>query len=432
MIIVSLVGIFIILALVNAFVWNSSSYGVAALISLVALVLSVLVCAGSALLPPVSVTALLVLILSLVCSARNSSVRRFRLLTVVMGVVGLIAGFGFSVPYINSLHRLRDEYPLRSLESRLAYEGRWSANEPGRGTSDSRTYLSPPPKGAPAWDDLAAQEKEVGLHSSQREWALRTVHASTVEQFASAPGFGITRMSYVSDYWLQNRRRPAAPLSAPSDESSPPSAVGPLHVVSGRQPADNSHFAFGLTDELSKVHREGVRDFLNPESFGLVVDRDRVAGFEPHGFSGDFRSGLQNGSKDSASLELTRLELVSLLKSDTPRVYISNHDLPRLGKAIDPPTRALSPFENAALGRLEKGDDFVFSEQGRNILACGSLRARAQCLDCHEVQRGALLGAFSYQFRRDAGATNSNKETPRNVLMPRPELHGKPGTGPPT
>jgi hypothetical protein len=432
MIIVSSVGILIVLALVNVFVWNPDSYGAAALVSLVALVSSVLVCGGSALLPPVSVTALLVLILSLGCMARKSSVGRFRALTVLMGVVGIIAGFGFSLPYINSLHRLRDEYPLRSLKSRLAYEGRWNSSRPGNGISDSRTYFALPPKGAPAWDDLAAQEKEVSLQTSQREWALRKVHASTVEQFASAPGFGITRMSSVSDYWLQNRRRPAAPLSAPPDETSPPSVVGPLHVVSGRQPSDNSHFAFGLKDELSKVHREGVRDFLNPESFGFVLDRDHVAGFEPHGFSSDFWTNRQNGSNESAPLELTRLELVSLLKSVSPVVYISNHNLPRLGEASAPPTRALSPFESAALGRLEKGDDLVFSEQGRNLLAFGSLRARAQCLDCHEVQRGALLGAFSYQFRRDAQALNSKKDSPRTVPMPRPELHDKPRTGPPT
>jgi hypothetical protein len=28
----------------------------------------------------------------------------------------------------------------------------------------------------------------------------------------------------------------------------------------------------------------------------------------------------------------------------------------------------------------------------------GSLRAAKQCLDCHNVQRGELLGAFSYRL----------------------------------
>jgi len=31
----------------------------------------------------------------------------------------------------------------------------------------------------------------------------------------------------------------------------------------------------------------------------------------------------------------------------------------------------------------------------------GSLRAIDQCTKCHDVKRGALLGAFSYELRRD-------------------------------
>jgi hypothetical protein len=31
----------------------------------------------------------------------------------------------------------------------------------------------------------------------------------------------------------------------------------------------------------------------------------------------------------------------------------------------------------------------------------GSLRAQKQCLECHRVPHGSLLGAFSYELRRD-------------------------------
>lgn len=31
----------------------------------------------------------------------------------------------------------------------------------------------------------------------------------------------------------------------------------------------------------------------------------------------------------------------------------------------------------------------------------GSLRAEEQCLQCHDAERGELLGAFSYELIRD-------------------------------
>ena len=35
------------------------------------------------------------------------------------------------------------------------------------------------------------------------------------------------------------------------------------------------------------------------------------------------------------------------------------------------------------------------------ILMMGALRASKQCLQCHDVQRGELLGTFSYEMLRD-------------------------------
>jgi hypothetical protein len=64
------------------------------------------------------------------------------------------------------------------------------------------------------------------------------------------------------------------------------------------------------------------------------------------------------------------------------------------------PTRKLNAFEQASLELLRNGEELAFAEQPNRLLALGSLRAQAACLECHSVSRGMLLGAFSYEFHR--------------------------------
>ena len=95
-----------------------------------------------------------------------------------------------------------------------------------------------------------------------------------------------------------------------------------------------------------------------------------------------------------------RLELVSLLKHAKPAVYVSRN-LPNMEELSDVPTRPLNSFEQAALERLHKGMDVINKASLNKIEMIGSLRASKQCMQCHDVQRGALLGAFSYELLRD-------------------------------
>ena len=46
------------------------------------------------------------------------------------------------------------------------------------------------------------------------------------------------------------------------------------------------------------------------------------------------------------------------------------------------------------------GEDLVTDATVNRIHLLGAVRAARQCLDCHNVERGALLGAFSYELRR--------------------------------
>lgn len=63
-------------------------------------------------------------------------------------------------------------------------------------------------------------------------------------------------------------------------------------------------------------------------------------------------------------------------------------------------TRPLDRFEAEALEQLRRSEDVVVESGVNKIRLIGSLRAGKDCLDCHSVQRGKLLGAFSYDLYR--------------------------------
>ena len=124
-----------------------------------------------------------------------------------------------------------------------------------------------------------------------------------------------------------------------------------------------------------------------------MIDKEHVAGFQSHHFR------EMPKFENSEKWRLTRLELVSLLKHEEPGVYISEN-LPNMEELDDVPTRPLNDFEAKSLSSIQNGEDVLIYEIPNTIKMFGSLRAVKQCLECHEVNRGDLLGAFSYELMR--------------------------------
>jgi hypothetical protein len=58
---------------------------------------------------------------------------------------------------------------------------------------------------------------------------------------------------------------------------------------------------------------------------------------------------------------------------------------------------------------LAKGEELCYTQRARSVLALGALRSRDECTKCHEIERGALLGAFSYEFLDTAPPTKPAK-----------------------
>src|SRR5262249_50077563 len=92
-------------------------------------------------------------------------------------------------------------------------------------------------------------------------------------------------------------------------------------------------------DALRAAHEVGVVDFANRTGFGYIASRERVFGFQSHGFRHlpEIGGGQHNVPP---RWQVARLELVSLLKHETPLAYVSK-SLPRMDGLATAATRPL-------------------------------------------------------------------------------------------
>jgi hypothetical protein len=313
---------------------------------------------------------LLVAIGATFCWMGGARPRRFVVSSLVAtGTAYAIFTCCFVVPELVEWNRLKQDYPLESLAERLAYEDR---RRPESGQGEEPTFNA---------DHLNRLEKHfesIELTSGRRR-SLEHLHAGVVKQFIDSNGFGVARMgNKASPYYLE--RRDESPWLRQPAESSP-SADYDIGSLQSTRDA-----------KLLGAHEYNTFDFLNAGEFGYARDREHVAGFRPHQF--------RRAPDVPERWQVRRLELVGLLKYDEPVVYLSSY-FPRMDELSRAPTRPLDGFETEALEMLRRGEDLTVRESPRHLRMLGSIRAVEQCLRCHRVRRGELLGAFSYQLERE-------------------------------
>jgi hypothetical protein len=367
MLYLSLVVSAVFLAIVNGIAFSNREKGVgrASLWSLAGIV-ALPICANL-LLPLI---ALLTAVVGGVCWAVKARPRWF----LASSLGATVAAYAIlALPDLWAWDRLKKDYPLESLAQRLAYEDRpRTAPAPADDASDS-----------PAAARLAHLEERVKKEESQFSSSIRTqslerLHAGVVQQFIDSPGFGEGRMMALrpAPFRLEHKRPEESPIPQPTPAYSP-ADLAPAPLL------PTSEFDF-LT-----AHEDNTIDFLNPGGFGYIQDREHVAGFRPHQF--------RNPPQAPQRWRVGRLELVGLLKYAEPAVYLSAN-FPRMDELSEAPTRPLDAFEKEALARLRRGEDPIVQESSQKMRMLGSIRAVPQCLRCHRVQGGELLGAFSYQL----------------------------------
>jgi len=289
---------------------------------------------------------------------------------------------------IGDYPQIRDQYPFQSLSERLAYEARGRAKQSAvRDPSEA------------AQERLAEVEKKVEDRARLRAQSLELMHASSVRQFVESPGFGPLRM-FNRPGPLHVRLLDEGPVALGSAASvqlvaeDTPAYVAPGTDAPVRSPGREQG------EQLWRMHQTGLVEFLNPEGFGYVQNRKRVAGFQSHGF----RRAAPFPHGDGSSLwRIEKLELVGLLRHETPVVYVSEY-LPRMDQLGKARTRPLDTFERASLAALQRGEDLMKAHTPDGLRVLGTIRAGQPCLSCHDAERGALLGAFSYKLRRAQGS----------------------------
>ena len=179
---------------------------------------------------------------------------------------------------------------------------------------------------------------------------------------------------------------PATPVTSPDILSGIDSSSG------------TEHLALPSESTLVAAHDKNRWQFANPANDGRIASRENVTGFLRHRLWPTRSNGGEKSIGDSKAWHIERLQLISLLKEDSPKVYQSGN-FPNMKELSRMPRRNLSEFESLALERLYKGEETVTSISTPEIQMVGSLRAAAYCLKCHDAQRGALLGALTYSFR---------------------------------
>jgi hypothetical protein len=313
---------------------------------------------------------------------RGRSRPRVRTLCSVCMVSGLVAlGLGVTpgVVQMRKLDAEVRELPTVSLVHRLQYE------KPTALTGTRVKFIA----GESVAIELSSMEHSFD-ERSERKRQFERLHNREYVQFVQSAGFGLARMRPL--HYRDSLRRP--PLSDIAFNAG----------VYKCAPTEQGYWRRGFmpqrSNAIEQLHIVSRNDFLDPDGFGVAIEPPlRVTGFVEHGF----HYSPTNGMDLATPWTIRRLELVSLLKFDTPRVYVLDH-LPRMDQlsSDDAPTRPLDAFETEALAKLWRDEDVVVKNDGDDYRMLGSLRAAKQCLDCHSVQRGELLGAFTYSLRHEA------------------------------
>lgn len=319
--------------------------------------------------------------------------------------------------------RLLARFPAEDLEPRLRHEAAplpLSTSKDGLSLRQDQTAPSSPVELAkPKFDAgrLRALERRLtvddattgggqAIFSTRREMtlaALTEAHADFVTDFISRPGFGVNRFSEESvlarEHFVSVPEPARIPQPYARQSNSP-------QLTAAQESTDSNMTDVAIDGQilsiqaLEHLNRESVGAFVPHATLGAILTygSKRVRGFRPHAFL-KAPSDLSL-SESSVRWRLVKLELVSLLRHRPAAVYVSQN-LPAMDELHTAMTRPLNAFESQSIDELHQGEDIITDRQRNDLLMVGAVRSTSKCTECHSVSRGALLGAFSYHFRRD-------------------------------
>lgn len=323
------------------------------------------------------------------------------------------------------LVKLKKQYQVESLRDRLAYESTNADRDNTIGVLPA-WLRSKGKKSSVDHFERSLEQNVESMHGWLRSrelsflttTSLRIAHVSFVGEFIDADGFGFIRRSsfHVPDS-IEIDIPELTDISIPRKSTQPTSKK-----LSSEELNRQEKTAKVSSKHMKQFHLDGTLDFVNPRGFGYIAeiqdgteykaDLSHVIGFQAHAFR-KMPEPVTSANK-TVRWQIEELDLISLLKHKTPRAYISDN-LPRMDELRDAPTRALDEFETYALEKLRDGEAIVIQQQRNQIRMLGPILAADQCLKCHNVDRGDLLGAFTYRLRRTPQLPESVEST--DVLL---------------
>ncbi len=337
-------------------------------------------------------------VVSLACSLRGLSPKAGRLWIGATSIAMAVGIIGWWATIIRQLNHLVQQHPFISLAQRLDYE---SDTKTAVQYETDDVWLRP--------DSIMDEDKrtdfenrlveEANTDSSRRRnrsfRSLLAAHRGIETQFREAIGFGVMRTTQLR-YPFWDIDLPDQPLLSLPD--------GNGDLAAAKDSDDSS--TPGV--DYQPWHQQNLVNFVHPLTWGfLELDRRsftvrrnlaQVIGFQPHAFGTRPEPPKTAGDEHSA-WRITALSLVSLLKHRPAAVYVSQN-LPNMNELTSVPTRPLDEFEAESLGKLQDGEELVVHGDSANLRMLGSIRTAFQCQQCHQVERGTLLGAFSYRLKR--------------------------------
>lgn len=333
---------------------------------------------------------------------------RWRFSGIAASAVVCVWGIAFwqFLPEWREIQGLARDFPVQHIDERLAYE-----QSRARFSSDDNIEASP---SEIAMDETQRLADEIHKKSGRWQWyrnprmqsliSLHHTHNNFVRAFARQEGFGVGRLTPLQprDKYIRTDEPRRLALSSPPRNSDSAEADASL----------NWQYREGVTENTRDWHAASVANFSNADGFGFLLGwrnpTDAISktshgtasiltrGFQSHGFQ-----SIPEDSPVGNDWQLARVDLVSLLKHDPPAVYLSDA-LPRMEELADDdiPTRKLDPFEAQALEQLDDGEVIVVRRSRNRIRMLGAILATQECIKCHFVSQGEMLGAFSYEFWR--------------------------------
>ena len=133
-----------------------------------------------------------------------------------------------------------------------------------------------------------------------------------------------------------------------------------------------------------QMHDYFVTGFINSDGFGLsrMPTPRQMARRSTLYFDGvDFRIGY--------------VQLLSTPQGEKPFVYETKTDV-TMRSISDAGRRDLRAYETDAVGQLKSGRDAVMTMDHEQPVVIGAVRAGEECVSCHQVKKGDMLGAFVY------------------------------------